>query len=267
MKSIRRTTVLVVFVSVMLTITTSASSSSLSGTSSLNWTTFSIAHGNDMSFTWVDKIDKTDAFATVNGDTAHDFDQKFAWTGVGSTATHDISGGGITTNGWTTENAIAQKYAATWSEGAHEENGTAARFGTFRVTGSGYITFSIPYSLQYEINLDNGDYGRVANGAGLRAKNYMTSLQDGTEAVIGEDATGTYSNSDSRSGILSIPLYFNNGDTGAVGVGVGSRSVLDSWWLPDAPLNPIPEPEAYAMLLAGLGLLGFAARRRNPQAA
>ena len=27
-------------------------------------------------------------------------------------------------------------------------------------------------------------------------------------------------------------------------------------------LSPIPEPETYAMLLAGLGLLGFAARRR-----
>ena len=32
-------------------------------------------------------------------------------------------------------------------------------------------------------------------------------------------------------------------------------------------LNPVPEPEAYAMLLAGLGLLGYAARRRKQNAA
>jgi hypothetical protein len=27
--------------------------------------------------------------------------------------------------------------------------------------------------------------------------------------------------------------------------------------------NPIPEPETYAMMLAGLGLMGFMARRRK----
>ncbi len=32
-------------------------------------------------------------------------------------------------------------------------------------------------------------------------------------------------------------------------------------------IAPIPEPETYAMLLAGLGALTFAARRRKPGAA
>ena len=31
----------------------------------------------------------------------------------------------------------------------------------------------------------------------------------------------------------------------------------------DTPISPIPEPETYAMLLAGLGLMGFVARRRK----
>lgn len=34
-----------------------------------------------------------------------------------------------------------------------------------------------------------------------------------------------------------------------------------------SPVSPIPEPETYAMLLAGLGLLGFAARRRKQKEA
>jgi len=28
-------------------------------------------------------------------------------------------------------------------------------------------------------------------------------------------------------------------------------------------VSPVPEPETYAMFLAGLGLIGFIARRRN----
>lgn len=30
------------------------------------------------------------------------------------------------------------------------------------------------------------------------------------------------------------------------------------------PISPIPEPETYALMIAGLGLLGFVARRRKP---
>jgi hypothetical protein len=32
---------------------------------------------------------------------------------------------------------------------------------------------------------------------------------------------------------------------------------------PFHPTSPVPEPETYAMLLAGLGLVGFMARRRK----
>ena len=46
------------------------------------------------------------------------------------------------------------------------------------------------------------------------------------------------------------------GGPGAQGGGYGNTSV-------QAP--PIPEPETYAMMLAGLGLLGFVARRRRQQ--
>jgi len=33
-------------------------------------------------------------------------------------------------------------------------------------------------------------------------------------------------------------------------------------WVNTAPIAAVPEPETYALMLAGLGLVGFAARRR-----
>lgn len=47
--------------------------------------------------------------------------------------------------------------------------------------------------------------------------------------------------------------------------GGGGRNLFsdDTEFLKIGLANPVPEPETYAMLLAGLGLLGFAARRRR----
>jgi hypothetical protein len=42
---------------------------------------------------------------------------------------------------------------------------------------------------------------------------------------------------------------------------------ITSGWYTGTPVTPVPEPETYAMLLAGLGLLGFMARRRKQAAA
>lgn len=45
--------------------------------------------------------------------------------------------------------------------------------------------------------------------------------------------------------------------------GLGQNATGAAWYV---PTSPVPEPETYGMLLAGLGLLGFAARRRKQKA-
>ncbi len=76
-----------------------------------------------------------------------------------------------------------------------------------------------------------------------------------------------------------LPLVINDGLTAPmcceenIGGWIGSEhlSTVGSWLVrgvppPSPPVGSIPEPETYAMLLAGLGLMGFIARRRKQAA-
>lgn len=55
---------------------------------------------------------------------------------------------------------------------------------------------------------------------------------------------------------LAINQIFNLGTASFAHAGADAGSITGT-------LSPVPEPESYAMLLAGLGLLGFTARRRK----
>ena len=63
----------------------------------------------------------------------------------------------------------------------------------------------------------------------------------------------------------SVTLGLNNGVS--VPAQFDGDPELDAVMAAAGPVLGVPEPETYAMLLAGLGLLGFAARRRNQKAA
>ncbi len=60
------------------------------------------------------------------------------------------------------------------------------------------------------------------------------------------------------------------GGTSFTKVGIGGRDQLGAskgFDLDAVSISPVPEPEAYAMLMAGLGLIGFMVRRRNARLA
>ena len=64
-------------------------------------------------------------------------------------------------------------------------------------------------------------------------------------------------------------MFLNSGQTIDIAVGYGSNfnNLFDTSLVQGTITDPVPEPETYAMLLAGLGLLGFVARRKTQHAA
>lgn len=58
-------------------------------------------------------------------------------------------------------------------------------------------------------------------------------------------------------------ISWNGTSFGASYIGSFPNQPEDGIFVTATVLNPVPEPETYAMLLAGLGLLGFTARRRK----
>jgi hypothetical protein len=105
------------------------------------------------------------------------------------------------------------------------------------------VKFAIPVVFGQSFSL--GVYGYA--GAGMRSKSGVQGI-----STAGVD----FSNTVTWSGVAGV--YDSNGSL-VSNYSLTSDSGVD-WTKPLTA--PIPEPETYAMMLAGLGLLGFIARRK-----
>lgn len=133
------------------------------------------------------------------------------------------------------------------------------------------VARSMALSIQGNINLINTGLG--SNDSAVFAAG--TPGYTGNDATFGRqysgklgfDSTGTLANNSFASG-----LGFMRVDSAATGIAASvlneymDGSAVNVWVDSNNALHiaalPVPEPESYAMLLAGLGMLGFMARRR-----
>lgn len=123
---------------------------------------------------------------------------------------------------------------------------------------SDIFTFTLPAALSTGFSLLNFPVGSLFNSM-------LTS------ATLFRNTDGVLFNADDtmvRSGVVTpTGISFTNGASAAgtyylnvTGISTGSQGGLYNGAISVAA---VPEPETYAMLLAGLGVMGFIARRRN----
>jgi Lamin Tail Domain/PEP-CTERM motif len=184
----------------------------------------------------------------------------------------NIGSGAVSIAGWTMDDDSALANSASLSGvttiGAGESvvfiERAAADMAATLVSNFINIWFggSAPSGLQIGTYLQG-----VAGGVGLSATADSVTIYSGTEGTLqtnvsfgGSDAVTPFQTFDNAAGLsgaisaLSI-AGVNGAFTVASGNEIGSPGVA-----------PVPEPETYAMLLAGSGLVGFVARRRRQAA-
>jgi len=108
-----------------------------------------------------------------------------------------------------------------------------------------------------------------ANGSGpaqaMTASVYQGANLLSSQAIVFGGVNSWTSVAFAIDGISSVVIASTNG--GFAPFGIDNLQFATSTNLSSTQVSPIPEPETYALMIAGLGLLGFVARRRTKNAA
>jgi hypothetical protein len=104
----------------------------------------------------------------------------------------------------------------------------------------------------------DGESADIYEGASIVFDHFWDTAQyDAISDANPPDLLNAAPNFAEGFGSVGFEIWHWSQDAGGSGV---ARLQLD---VSSITVTPVPEPEAYAMLLAGLGLVGFAARRRT----
>ncbi len=137
------------------------------------------------------------------------------------------------------------------------------------VTASGALEFSPVFGNAAVID-DTWSFSLTGNNdfAAQIARNFSTAngaISGFAATISGGTLVGSYSlalDTATTSQVLTYGALLGSGDYILKVTGLTQRA--NTKYTFNLDVTPVPEPETYGMLLAGMGVLAFAARRRKP---
>lgn len=141
----------------------------------------------------------------------------------------------------------------------------------FNVSTLGFENIAVSYDLrhsntssryeQFQYSLDGTHFLDFALFDGNAGDTWFNNRSVDLSAIAGADNNANFA--------FRVVSAFAPGTSAYAAANTGSSYATSGTWRFDmvtvsgTAVAPVPEPETYAMLLAGLGLMGFAARRRQ----
>lgn len=185
-----------------------------------------------------------DGYSTASGNANGVLGDASSWSG----GSFSINNAGASVNASLDGGYISMSASATSGSG---DGWGYVNWSQVQLSGNGVVVFSIPYSVAVSAH---------ENGASASSQVYASLYgYDGAGRSVGSSNSvnqwaGTGSTEHSDSGMLTLAHYF--------GGGTGTFSLSGGNYV-SASVPAVPEPESYAMFLAGLGIIGAVARRRS----
>lgn len=164
----------------------------------------------------------------------------------------------VATDSFETYSNLGGYNATLWgsdsSSGTHKiVNVSDDQFMQFGAGDSASTSFGVGIGGAYTLSFDY-------EGSGFWALyNSDTASYVSTGPMVQFNGTGTDSTALTLTDSTNYKLYFGSVGAGLPGMVTGLK--LDNVAI--TAVSPVPEPESYAMLVAGLGVLGFVSRRRQ----
>lgn len=209
-------------------------------------TAFFSASAFAVTVSWTDWTTSTDSFS-ASGDLL--VGSTSVGVGYSATGAHSFVTTGAGTNFWT---------GSAYTNGTVDNAPPASDIVALSTGGTVTITFSQTVVDPY-IGLVSWNGNTVDFGVPIVIDSFGPGYWGSGTPILNGTSTGFFGSGEVH-GVIRLPGSFDS---------ITFTHVSEGWHgftVGVAGIAPVPEPETYAMLLAGLGLLGFAARRKKTNA-